>query len=264
MNYPFLWELINSLIIRFLIFFVPLQAEIENGTVIVWFPFQNQKIMRKKKVAKFSILPIIAGSIFFSFSTKEAADLEMFTTSPTENLEYTVIASAEVVPDDEENPNIFPSLGRTFTGFKEALAFKESRGDYKVINEFGYMGKYQFGKGTLSLIGIKDSNIFLNSPELQEAAFYANTSRNKWILRRDIEKFEGKVINGIEITESGMLAAAHLAGPGSVQKYLRSWGATGFSDAFGTTLGFYLKKFGGYDTSFIQPDRKAQAVIYTI
>jgi len=218
----------------------------------------------RKKVVKFSILPIIAGCMFFSFSTKEAANLEMFATSPSENLEYTVIASEEAIPVEDENPDFFPSLGKTFTGFKEALAFKESRGDYKVINEFGYMGKYQFGKGTLSLIGIKDANIFLNSPELQEAAFYANTSRNKWILRRDIERFEGKVINGIEITESGILAAAHLAGPGSVKKYLRSWGANGFSDAFGTTLGFYLKKFGGYDTSFIEPDRKAQAKIYII
>src|SRR5690606_11722981 len=198
---------------------------------------------------------------FFSFSTKEAANLEMFATSPSENLEYTVIASEEAIPVEDENPDFFPSLGKTFTGFNDALAFKESRGDYKVINEFGYMGKCQFGKGTLSLIGIKDANIFLNSPELQEAAFYANTSRNKWILRRDIERFEGKVINGIEITESGILAAAHLAGPGSVKKYLRSWGANGFSDAFGTSIGFYMKKFAGYDTSIIQPDKNAKAIV---
>ncbi|QED36369.1 peptidoglycan-binding protein LysM [Antarcticibacterium arcticum] len=216
----------------------------------------------RKKVVKFSILPLIAGSVFFSFSTKEAANLDIFSTSKVENLEYTVISSEDYVPVEEESPRIIPVLGKSYTGFKEALAFKESRGNYKVINEFGYMGKYQFGKGTLNLIGIKDTRLFLNSPELQEAAFYANASRNKWILIRDIKRFEGKVINGIEITESGILAAAHLAGPGSVKKYLRSWGANAFSDAFGTTIGFYLKKFGGYDTSFIEPDKNARAVAF--
>lgn len=216
----------------------------------------------RKKVLKFSILPLIAGSIFLSFSTREAANLGTYATLPTENFEYTVLSSEDNIPDQEEEaPKIIPILGRSYTGFKEALAFKESRGNYKVINEFGYMGKYQFGKGTLNLIGIKDSQTFLSSPELQEAAFYANTARNKWILIRDIERFEGKVINGIEITESGILAAAHLAGPGSVKKYLRSWGANGFSDAFGTSIGFYLKKFGGYDTSIIEPDQNAKAMV---
>ena len=33
-------------------------------------------------------------------------------------------------------------------------------------------------------------------------------------------------MNGIEITESGILAAAHLSGAGNVKKYLRSNGKT--------------------------------------
>ena len=237
-----------------------MHGEIERGHCFATY-LSEQKFMRKK-VVKFSILPLIAASVFFSFSTKEAANLDIFSTSMMEDLEYTVISSEDYVPEEVEVPRVIPVLGRSYTGFKEALAFKESRGNYKVINEFGYMGKYQFGKGTLSLIGIKDTNLFLNSPELQEAAFYANAARNKWILIRDIKRFEGKVINGIEITESGILAAAHLAGPGSVKKYLRSWGANGFSDAFGTSIGFYLKKFAGYDTSFIDPDKNARAIAF--
>lgn len=223
--------------------------------------FQNHIFMRKK-IFKFSILPIIAGSIFFSFSPKETANLEIYAMSADEELEYTVFPPEDTLNLITPEPRIIPVLGNSYTGFKEALAFKESRGNYKALNEFGYMGKYQFGKGTLSLIGIKDPELFLNSPELQEAAFYANASRNKWILIRDIARFEGKVINGIEITESGILAAAHLAGPGSVKKYLRSWGENSFSDAFGTTIEFYLKKFSGYDTGFIEPNKKASAVIY--
>lgn len=216
----------------------------------------------RRKIAKFSILPVLAGSMFFSFSTKEAANLEMFSTSDLD-LEYTV----SLEEPDIETPEVLtdlPILGKSYLGFKEAVGFKESGGNYKVVNQYGYMGKYQFGKGTLELIGIYNPTEFLNSPELQEAAFYANASRNKWILIRDIARFEGKVINGVEVTESGILAAAHLAGPGSVKKYLRSWGANAFSDAFGTSIKNYMKRFGGYDTSFVKPERRAKAVIQPV
>ena len=111
------------------------------------------------------------------------------------------------------------------------------------------------------MIGIRDTNLFLDTPALQEAAFYANASRNKWILRRDIARFHNKVINGIRITESGILAAAHLAGAGNVKKFLRSGGANSFSDGFGTSITHYFKKFAGYDTSYIVANREATAEI---
>ena len=110
------------------------------------------------------------------------------------------------------------------------------------------------------MIGIYNSNTFLQDARLQEEAFFANTSRNKWILRRDIKRYEGRYINGIKVTESGILAAAHLAGAGNVKLFLRSAGTIGFHDAFGTTIGYYLKKFSGYDTSFVIPNRQALAL----
>ncbi|WP_324719486.1 peptidoglycan-binding protein LysM [Salinimicrobium sp. HB62] len=216
----------------------------------------------KKKVAKFSVLPVVGASIFFySFSTREAQDLtdavlEEFKTV-NEELSFEVPHAPDAVSFDPQLRS-YPELGKSYVAFKEALGFKESGGDYKVINEFGYMGKYQFGRGTLKLIGVRDTNLFLNSPDLQEAAFYANASRNKWILRKDIKQFQDKVINGIKITESGILAAAHLAGPGNVKKFLRSNGTNSFSDGFGTSIKHYFKKFEGYDTSFVVPDRKAK------
>ena len=218
----------------------------------------------KKKIAKFSVLPILAALAFLSFSTKEAVE----DVNPLP-LEYVVPVVGEelIVPDAPEDYihtpefRLYPRLGKSYLAFKDALGFKESGGNYRAVNEFGYMGKYQFGKGTLKLIGIWDVNIFLNSPELQEAAFYANASRNKWILRKDIARSVGKVINGVKITESGILAAAHLAGPGNVKKYLRSGGTNSFNDAFGTSIKYYLRKFAGYDTSFVDPNRKAQVAI---
>ncbi|NNE02700.1 MAG: hypothetical protein HKN52_05990 [Eudoraea sp.] len=152
-----------------------------------------------------------------------------------------------------------PFVGSSFVGFKESLAFKESRGNYFIVNKLGYMGKYQFGLGTLQLIGIYNTGTFLRDPALQEAAFRSNVSRNKWILRKDISRYSGENINGILITESGILAAAHLSGPGNVKRFLRSNGMYNVSDAFGSYLSDYLHRFSGYDTSRIPAIRNPKA-----
>lgn len=152
-------------------------------------------------------------------------------------------------------PPIFfgPFVGRRFLGFKEAIAFKESGGDYFVVNDLGYMGKYQFGIETLRLLGVYSQDKFLRTPKLQEEVFHANLKRNKWILRRDIKRSVGKIINNILVTESGILAAAHLAGAGNVKKYLRSNYQLNVEDAYGTKLSDYLKDFAGYDITTIVP-----------
>ncbi len=217
----------------------------------------------KKSIASYVIVSLtICVLLFVSLSSNKAIDSTKYSTEGLV-LNYTVSQNAETEPSDlallTSNKSYSPYLGKSFVGFKEALAFKESRGDYFTVNSFGYLGKYQFGKETLKLIGVYDSDQFLNNPELQEKAFIANAERNKWILRRDIRNFVGKKINGILITESGILAAAHLAGAGSVKNYLRSSGTDVFADAFGTTIEYYMKKFSGYDTSFLKPNRKAKA-----
>jgi hypothetical protein len=175
------------------------------------------------------------------------------------------------VNENEENLHLFPSLektdyttsntpfaGKSFTGYKEAIGFKESQGKYNRINTLGYMGKYQFGSTSLKQIGIRDSIAFLNNPKLQEKAFVAYLRINKSILDNEIKKFEGKFINGVKITESGILAAAHLGGAGSVKKFFSSNGKRIKKDAFGTSIVTYLKKFGGYDTSFIDANVNAR------
>ena len=222
----------------------------------------------KKKVAKFSVLPVLGLSIFlYSFSTKRANDMREalaaeFSTA-NEQLIFSVPDAPEVAMV-ESTTLAYPELGKSYIAFKEALGFKESGGDYKIVNEFGYMGKYQFGRGTLKMIGIRDTNLFLSSPDLQEAAFYANAARNKWILRKDIHNFQDQVINGVKITESGILAAAHLAGAGNVKKFLRSGGANSFSDGFGTSIVHYFRKFADYDTSVIEPDESAKVKLPSV
>jgi hypothetical protein len=147
-------------------------------------------------------------------------------------------------------------LGNSYVAFKEAIAFKESQGNYAAVNTLGYLGKYQFGVTTLELLGIKNHELFLKSPELQEKAFLANMKRNKWVLRRDIKRFVGQKMDGILVTESGILAAAHLAGPGNVKRYLRSYGTLDSEDAYGTDILSYMHKFSGFDTSFVKAQKK--------
>ncbi|MUV04172.1 peptidoglycan-binding protein LysM [Flavobacterium rakeshii] len=194
-----------------------------------------------------SLFIAVVSSGFKTNDAKQFGRIEGFHLAEDEITNYTV-------PTVDETAKIsynFPFTGKSYIGFKQAIAIKESQGLYKLVNPYGYMGKYQFGKSALRAVGIKDAKKFLNSPQLQERAFKALLSKNKWELRKEIKRYEGKVINGVKITESGLLAAAHLGGAGSVKKYLRSNGTQGFKDGFGTSLRSYMKKFGGYDTSNI-------------
>lgn len=214
---------------------------------------EEKQIMFKKIIFYITILFIVTylSSGFKPFRLQNHA---WFNTDDEETL-YCFPSKAQ---GDYANLNI-PFTGKFFIGFREALAFKESQGKYHKVNSLGYLGKYQFGTETLKTIGIHDSLSFLNSPKLQEKAFIALLSRNKWELRREIEKYSGKIISGVKITESGILAAAHLGGAGSVKRFLNSNGAKKCKDSYGTSVKSYMKMFGGYETSAIIADSRAKA-----
>jgi hypothetical protein len=132
------------------------------------------------------------------------------------------------------------------TAFLTALGHQESGNRYDIVNRFGYMGKYQFGKSTLKTIKIKVTRKeFLNNPELQEQAMQKLLIYNKKRLQKYIDKFDGQVVNGILITESGLLAAAHLGGAGSVRKWFRTGKAK--KDGNGVKITTYMQRFSGYD-----------------
>ena len=130
--------------------------------------------------------------------------------------------------------------------FLDAIGFRESGNRYGIVNRYGYMGKYQFGKRTLKGLGIKvTQDEFLNSPYIQEKAMYALLKQNKRSLRKYIEKYDGKYVHGVLVTESGLLAAAHLGGAGSVKKWFRTGKVR--KDGNGVKITSYMKQFGGYD-----------------
>lgn len=197
---------------------------------------------------------------FLGFSSFEPERVEGFHLEENEVINYHVPEEGESI--EINNKSFVPYVGKTFVGFKQAIAFKESRGITTLVNPYGYIGKYQFGKSALRAVGIYDYQEFINNPKLQDKAFKALVARNKWELRKEIEQYSGRVINGVEITESGLLAAAHLGGAGSVKKYLRSNGKRGFKDGFGTSLRSYISNYASYDISIIKANANAKASQY--
>ena len=200
-------------------------------------------------------LTLLVSVVSSGFISLEEKKVKGFHLADNEVFKYDV--ANEIVIEEKVAVTI-PHVGKSFVGFAQKMAYKESRGILHLVNPYGYMGKYQFGKSALRTVGIYDYQEFLRNAEWQDKAFEALIARNKWELRKEIAKYSGKVINGIEITESGLVAAAHLGGAGSVKKYLRSNGKNGFKDGFGTSLSSYIRKFAGYDTSHIKADLYAK------
>lgn len=207
-----------------------------------------------KKSFFYGSLIIIIGYLSSGFKPFELSNHNWFQSNNEEETTYMFPSKEQ---KDYINLNI-PFTGKFFIGFKEAVGFKESQGKYQKINSLGYLGKYQFGLETLKTIGVNDSLTFINSPRLQEKAFVALLSKNKWELKEEISKYSGKIISGVKITESGILAAAHLGGAGSVRRFLKTNGARKCKDEYGTSVKTYMKDFGGYETSGILANSSAR------
>lgn len=163
---------------------------------------------------------------------------------------------------------------KTLEDFLKDLGMRESGGNYKSMNKYGYAGKYQMGEAAMIDAGYykKPSRIynndwtgiftgkdnvysiqdFLNSPKAQENAQIAY-KKCQWRYLKAVgaDKYEGQVINGYKITQSSLLAGAHLKGAGAVIRYLKSDGKLAEKDGFGTSVETYMRKFSGYDVSKI-------------
>jgi hypothetical protein len=156
---------------------------------------------------------------------------------------------------EEEKLKIEQYHKEELENFLYAIGFRESSNRYDIVNRWGYMGKYQFGRSTLKGLGFNVTRKeFLSNPQLQEEAMMALLLHNKEKLQLYIDTFDGKTINGMLITESGILAAAHLGGQGSVKRYFKNGKV--FKDGYGTKITSYMEKFSGYD---IQLKHKLQS-----
>jgi hypothetical protein len=165
-------------------------------------------------------------------------ELLEFGLSPNKNITYTDATSDETLK------------------FLDKLAYRESRNNW-LASKKGYVGKYQFGKYAFKDIKKNqiDSASFVNNPNLypedeQNRDVIKLLKKNKHYLRNHY-KYISQNINGIEITESGMLAASHLVGQKAVKRFLDSNGKLNDKDGNGVPCSNYLKYFTGYKLNLI-------------
>ncbi len=208
----------------------------------------------RKRFMKLSALLLVALFVTSGFSSRD----EMQSSS----IFATDISGSEIMVPTEYHANMnpqqkIPFVGKSFNGFRNDLGFAESSGNYKAVNRLGYIGKYQFGSSALKWVGVRSKYNFLNNPLMQDKAFEALVAKNKFVLRDYIETYVGKTIGNVMITESGLIAAAHLGGAGNVMKFLRTNGVDVFSDANRVPITKYMKQFAYYDLSAVPANANA-------
>lgn len=193
--------------------------------------------MRNPKL-KFTMVVCVFSLMAFTSITKEIHSYVLPTTLTPKPIQLIEVE----IPKAEE----VKIIAKRHSDYLAAIGFRESTNNYKAVNQYGYLGKYQFGRRTLDALGFKDvsNREFLNNPEIQEKAMQALLEHNQKILRRQIKKYDGEIVHGVYVTESGILAAAHLAGPGNVKKFFRK--GYEFKDGNGTKMTSYMTKFSGY------------------
>jgi len=185
--------------------------------------------------------------LIFLLSVLSAFTRMVFITPKVEAIEVQpIIKSLDIIEPKLEVKVEIPVI-KSHNKFLDDIGFRESSNNYKAVNQFGYLGKYQFGRKTLNAIGFEEiSNYeFLSNPEIQEEAMLVLLQKNRHTLRREIKKYVGQTINGIYITESGILAAAHLGGAGNVRKFFRK--GHEFEDGNGTKMTSYMIRFSDYN-----------------
>lgn len=140
-----------------------------------------------------------------------------------------------------------------FERFIDDLGKRESGNNWLSVNCIGCFGEWQFKESTVQYLGFKQVTLkkFKKNPEifppaLQRSALESLIKVNMALLK-DYERYIGLTINGVTVTKSGMIAAAHLGGARSVRLFLTSGGRLDKKDTLGTAISNYMKKFSFYD-----------------
>jgi hypothetical protein len=108
-----------------------------------------------------------------------------------------------------------------------------------------YFGLFQIGKKERAIAGYGDitDQVFMNHESIQILTMVSLLKINKKYMQSYIDKYSGKIIDGILVTESGILALCQL-GTGTAQEYLSS-GTIPAVDPYGNKPRELLK-MGGY------------------
>lgn len=157
-----------------------------------------------------------------------------------------------------------------YSDYLSALCTRESGCNPRSQNQAGFLGNYQMGEAALADAGyytrdntpgindwrgtwsgkngINSQADFFASPEKQAQAINDyNAVQWRYIQADGSDRYLGQTINGILITESGLLAGAHLVGHAGLHKFLASNGQIVPHDGNKVAVTNYIAKFSGYN-----------------
>ena len=126
-------------------------------------------------------------------------------------------------------------MTKTLDEFYTDLGIRESNGNYKAKNRYGYLGKYQMGESAMidagyykkpsgkynndwsgqftGKDGVYSVEDFLNNKQAQENAQKAfKQAQWRYLQNSGAIKYLGQTINGIKITPAALLGGAHIGG----------------------------------------------------
>jgi hypothetical protein len=194
----------------------------------------------------------------------------------TKSAQGTGVANPPTDKDLRNQPPCDCSIGNLskdeLTAYFATIGKSESGGNYNTTNSIGFVGKYQFGFGALIDGGYVKNSVKSNA---------ALQNPNSWTGKNGINSVQDWLANGAEqesamcaytkrnytsmcklgaITQdqsnadvAGMLAVAHLLGPGGARDYRNGKNS---ADAYGTTGATYFNK-GNYAVAVLAPQNKA-------
>ena len=142
---------------------------------------------------------------------------------------------------------------RSYSDFVKAVAFRESGGNYKITNQYGMLGAFQFSQKYLPNVGITVSaEDFLNNEELQRGVFKQLLLINYRNNQALINKWNYKSIKGVKgtVTTSGILMAFHLCPQSAITFFNSSGSDLGKPDGNGVYVNQYVQLFSGYEIPF--------------
>ena len=171
----------------------------------------------------------------------------------------------------------------SYNDYLTALSYRESSANKSVVNGYGYLGLYQMGESALIDAGYYKAD---NTSKINDwsgtwtgknginskADFLANTGGQtqaindynhvQWgyIVHLGLTPYVGQTIGGIVMTESGMLAGAHLVGAGGLKTFLLSNGKIVPGDANKVAVTNYISLFNGYDIETITGNKTANGL----
>lgn len=171
-----------------------------------------------------------------------------------------------------------------YSDYLAALSAKESGNKPASVNPYGFLGSYQMGESALIDAGYYQKDPTPNVNDWQgswtgkngiysKTDFLANAAgqtqaisdynNKQWsmIQTLGLDSYVGQTVGGMLLTESGLLAGAHLVGVGGLRSFLRSNGTVLPSDANHTAITQYIAALMALTSRQLQAIRLLAAMV---